>query len=308
MISAGGSDGPRVLYCHCAFTELAGDAAREAALKALLQSGAPFEAVPDLCELAARHDGLLADLAAGEAPVIVACHERAVRALFAQAGAPLPQAGPTFVNLRAEAPDAAAGRLRKLLGRRRDDCACADLEAIWRRLSGRPEGAWVPWFPVIDYDRCAGCRQCLNFCIFGVYELAADGKVAVRNPAACKTNCPACARVCPNAAVIFPKHPAGPIDGSDEVSPGEPVRVDLAALTAGDVYETLRRRESNAKRRFSGEPAGAEAPGGKAACACSRTGNILARLGIPADVVESLDPDEVRRLERRAAPPPAAEK
>ena len=30
-------------------------------------------------------------------------------------------------------------------------------------------GAWKPWFPVIDYDRCTNCMQCLSFCLFGVY-------------------------------------------------------------------------------------------------------------------------------------------
>src|SRR2546422_3501427 len=30
-------------------------------------------------------------------------------------------------------------------------------------------GEWKPWFPVIDYDRCTNCMQCLSFCLFGVY-------------------------------------------------------------------------------------------------------------------------------------------
>ncbi|HRQ88427.1 MAG TPA: ferredoxin family protein, partial [Bacteroidia bacterium] len=33
---------------------------------------------------------------------------------------------------------------------------------------GEP-GAWKPWFPVIDYDRCTNCMQCLSFCLFDVY-------------------------------------------------------------------------------------------------------------------------------------------
>ncbi len=26
-------------------------------------------------------------------------------------------------------------------------------------------GAWKPWFPVIDYDRCTNCMQCLSLCL-----------------------------------------------------------------------------------------------------------------------------------------------
>jgi hypothetical protein len=27
----------------------------------------------------------------------------------------------------------------------------------------------VPGFPVIDYDKCTNCMQCLSFCLFGVW-------------------------------------------------------------------------------------------------------------------------------------------
>lgn len=76
------------------------------------------------------------------------------------------------------------------------------------------EGTWIPWYPVIDAARCKACRQCLGFCLFGVYTEAA-GRVAVAHPQRCKTNCPACARICPEAALIFPKCGEPPIDGSE---------------------------------------------------------------------------------------------
>ncbi|MEI9897476.1 MAG: hypothetical protein WDN28_27365 [Chthoniobacter sp.] len=74
-------------------------------------------------------------------------------------------------------------------------------------------GAWKPWFPVIDYDRCTNCMQCLSFCLFGVYGVDGDKHIQVQNNDHCKTNCPACSRVCPEAAIMFPKYKAGPING-----------------------------------------------------------------------------------------------
>lgn len=76
---------------------------------------------------------------------------------------------------------------------------------------------WTPWYPVIDYSRCVGCRQCMDFCLFGVYAAGQDHAVEVSKPSGCKTGCPACARVCPHAAIIFPKYAHSPING-DEVT------------------------------------------------------------------------------------------
>lgn len=305
----------RILYCHCAHSELLTDPVREAALKAILQSGLPYHAVSDLCELAARHDPMLAELASGGGLTVVACHQRAVRWLFSAGGAPLADGPATFFDMRAEAPQDISERLQQHLGRQRTDCACTDLEALWLRLGDVPQDAWTPWFPVIDRDRCIDCRQCLNFCIFGVYSVSAEGHVQVTSPANCKTNCPACARVCPRVAIMFPKHAAGPISGSLDSSEGEPVAVDIAALTSGDVYETLRRREQGAKRRFSQAlqpppgPADANADAAKAPCACSLTDKLLAKLGVPAEVFQSLGEDERSKIARLsgaavpAAPP-----
>lgn len=59
------------------------------------------------------------------------------------------------------------------------------------------------WYPLMDRDRCIQCRHCLQFCLFGVYG-EPGGEVQVVEPDACKDGCPACARVCPRGAIIFP--------------------------------------------------------------------------------------------------------
>jgi Pyruvate/2-oxoacid:ferredoxin oxidoreductase delta subunit len=117
-------------------------------------------------------------------------------------------------------------------------------------------GSWKPWFPVIDYGRCTNCMQCLSFCLFDVYGVNTEGKIRVQKAQNCKTDCPACSRVCPEVAILFPKYKSGPING-DEVKAEdlqrEKMKVDISALLGGDIYAALRQRSEGAKARFSKE-------------------------------------------------------
>lgn len=63
----------------------------------------------------------------------------------------------------------------------------------------------VPWFPTIIEELCDGCKICLNFCSFGVYEYAEKtNKVIVANPFNCEVGCSMCALKCEPRAIIFP--------------------------------------------------------------------------------------------------------
>ena len=270
----------RILYCHCAFSDVVPREVRREVLSRLAEACVPFEPVRDLCELAARREPLLGDLAGGGPLAVVACHPRAVRWLFAAAGAPLPAEGVELLNMRADPAEAIAeAALRGAEGQCR--CACGmNARVLESVLQVQAAPAWVPWFPVIDRDRCTGCRQCLDFCLFGVFGTDAEGRVVVEHPENCKTNCPACARVCPEAAILFPKHPRAPINGAPVGPEGEaePVRVDLEALVSGDVHEALRRRSEAARRRFSQAPDLQQAEAERDRCACAA--EILAHLGV----------------------------
>lgn len=101
---------PRILYCHCAYAQVVPKAVKEEVLGRLSGSGRAFDAVADLCELSARGDPALVDLASGDLR-IAACYPRAVRWLFSAGGAPLPVEGVEILNMRVETAEAVTERL-----------------------------------------------------------------------------------------------------------------------------------------------------------------------------------------------------
>lgn len=100
----------RILYCHCAFAQVVPPETKGAVLEQLSASGVSFEAVPDLCEMAARRDPALAQIAADGGGTIVACYPRAVRWLFTGAGLTLPDSV-RVLNMREAAAPEIAGAL-----------------------------------------------------------------------------------------------------------------------------------------------------------------------------------------------------
>lgn len=91
---------PRILYCHCQYAQVVPKEVKEAVLKKLCESGVAFEAVADLCEMAARRDPALQRLAAEGAVKIAACFPRAVKGLFHQANADLAADRTEVLNMR----------------------------------------------------------------------------------------------------------------------------------------------------------------------------------------------------------------
>lgn len=94
------------------------------------------------------------------------------------------------------------------------------------------------WYPVIDYGRCTNCLECLDFCLFGVYGVDALERILVENQDQCKKGCPACSRVCPQQAIIFPEYKAAAIAGADTGAVGG-LKIDLSKLFGGDVADAL---------------------------------------------------------------------
>jgi hypothetical protein len=108
------------------------------------------------------------------------------------------------------------------------------------------------WYPVLDLDRCTDCKECLNFCLFGVYSLDEGGAIFVEQPDACRPGCPACARICPSGAIMFPQHKDPAIAGDPQASL-QGLKLDLSQIFAVGDPALLAAEER--ERALAGEPA-----------------------------------------------------
>ena len=234
------SKSSHVIYCSCRHFEIVPEEVKTAVSDGLEADDIGFEAVGDLCELSARGDPELLRWSKYDNLKIIACYRRTVKWLFHASGAQLPDSAEIF-NMRTSSAEDIVSSLREI---ETPDKNRKDIEP-------ERKSDWIPWFPVIDYDRCVNCGQCLNFCLFGVFAMGADEKVHVVKPANCKTNCPACARVCPETAIIFPKYGQSPINGDqvdeNSLQDGD-IKVDLTEFLSGDIYNALRQRSKGQKR------------------------------------------------------------
>src|SRR5581483_5285674 len=93
-------------------------------------------------------------------------------------------------------------------------------------ITGEPRAQ--RWYPVIDYTRCTNCLECIDFCLFGVYGIDKQDTILIEQPDNCRKGCPACSRVCPENAIIFPLHKSPAIAGGNEVAGS--LKIDLSLL------------------------------------------------------------------------------
>lgn len=84
------------------------------------------------------------------------------------------------------------------------------------------------WYPVIDFSRCTNCMECIDFCLFGVYGIDSLETIMVEQADNCRKGCPACSRVCPQNAIIFPQHKTPAIAGAPVDTGG--LKIDLSKL------------------------------------------------------------------------------
>jgi len=94
------------------------------------------------------------------------------------------------------------------------------------------------WYPVIDYSRCTNCMECIDFCLFGVYGVDTVDRILVENQDNCKRGCPACSRVCPEHAIMFPDYKTPAIAGAP-VGAITGLKIDLTKLFGGDAQDAL---------------------------------------------------------------------
>jgi len=273
--------------CTCAWYDLVPVEAKRKVYGALVGAGGKVEVVPDLCGLAAKGDPRLAEWAKAESLKIVACYPRAIEWLFHAAGAPLGETQVEVFNLRTQDPDEV---VRALIGKEPSGDA---VEVTLPEKSGE----WTPWFPVIDYSRCKSCKQCFDFCLFGTFTVSENGRVDVSSPASCKTNCPACARVCPHKAIIFPKYADSPINGDEVLEEStDETGADgkLSGMLQGNIRDVIRSRTEKTKR-FSTNPEDRRNSGPKPSME-----KLRRDLDIPLDVLRALTPEEMQRVRAKS--------
>ncbi len=217
-----------IIVCSCEKYKLLDSQEVKKVVSSLRSGGREVQLVADFCRMA---------LSQGDIPRLaglVACHTRAQKALCAYAQVDCAH----FYDLRGQSAQALAEQMELPFD------ADAPLEDI--SLPSYDESEVIAWYPTIDYDHCKSCMKCVNFCMFGVYDKDDKGRPRVNKPLNCKTNCPACARVCPHAAIIFPKHGDAPINGGEGGT-----RADLTmaqALNDKQLYEKLSARRALARK------------------------------------------------------------
>ncbi len=263
------SDNSAVLFCNCAYYSLHDPASKETALAFLRSRHIATSFFADLCEAAAEKPRRLQLPAHARRIYVFACSARAVKSLLNYAGIEMEDREIVCVNLREP-----LGEEYERFKAAADDLPVDPDFSMPESLEQKKE--WIPWYPVIDRDHCVNCMQCLNFCLFGVYHPDKNGQVQVANPSACKTNCPACARVCPSNAILFPKHNEPSINGLDQ-----PASEKKHVEDSGNLLEQLQKRNhavSSPQQTLR---------------------EMQKKFSIPDEVLHSLTPGEMNELQRR---------
>jgi NAD-dependent dihydropyrimidine dehydrogenase PreA subunit len=233
--------GKKIVFCNCG-GEIISPKRLELMQDSLSNVQAEIIKISDICGLAALNkDRLNAVFSQGNEYLLIGCYSRSMKLLLAQAHVDFTQTSIQFVNYIELADDRIMEEIASFL------VSTNELHSIQEIAS---LSDWPSWYPIIDSDRCTRCGQCADFCLFSVYEKA-DDRVTVINPQNCKNNCPACARICPHTAIIFPKYNyGGAISGSekiDEMAEQKRMALDIDNILGGNVYDALEKRKM--KRR-----------------------------------------------------------
>lgn len=126
-------------------------------------------------------------------------------------------------------PNTFVNEIRRITGLEAPSDNELSLAVLGGRIVQVEEKTGRRWYPVIDFDRCTNCMECVDFCLFGVYGVDHGENILVEQPDNCRKGCPACSRVCPENAIIFPQHKAPAIAGA-EIAGDEGFKIDLSQL------------------------------------------------------------------------------
>ena len=230
--------GKKVVFCNCGAKLISAERLGEIVVF-LKQTEIPFVQISDLCGCSVtRKKETYEIFGFDDEFLIIACYPRAVRLLLENCGVVYSIERFHHLNFRE-----------------------LDNQAIFQKIDSFLDGGlqkgtpfellstteWPSWFPAIDYSRCTACGQCADFCLFGVYQKT-DKRVVVTNPQGCKNNCPACGRICPQTAIVFPKYDqGGAISGADtidEIAEQQRQKHDVDTILGSNIYKALEMRKA----------------------------------------------------------------
>ena len=228
----------KVIFCNCG-AKLIGSERLDGISEYLNLSKNAFAEISDLCGCSVDRKSETRDLFLEDDEVlIIACYPRAVRLLLENCGIDHQSRKFSYLNFR----------------EMKDYQIFAEISIFFIGETEKDEvtgfnsnAEWPSWFPMIDYSRCNTCGQCADFCLFAVYEKT-DNKVVVVNPKGCKNNCPACGRICPQTAIVFPKYEHdGAIAGADtidEIAEQQRQSHDIDTILGSNIYKALEMRKA----------------------------------------------------------------
>ncbi len=240
-------DNKQIIFCQCNSQLLNQKVAEEVNFH-IKNSNAQVYKLADLCGLCATQKQTVQELFSDEKEsLVIACYLRAVKSLLNFAGVKNPGKNMQVLNFR----ELTTEQIKKAVTDFDTDSAEPQPAIEYKSATD-----WPSWYPVVDYDRCIGCGQCADFCLFGTYEKG-PGSIKVINPQACKNNCPACGRICPHTAIIFPKYEQlGAVSGSDvidEIAEQQKRKTDVDTILGSDIYKALERRKAKRRRIINTE-------------------------------------------------------
>jgi Pyruvate/2-oxoacid:ferredoxin oxidoreductase delta subunit len=235
--------GKKIIFCNCGSDKISRERLQSIE-NDLNNANINITKISDLCAVSALNAGKLKGVfRENEEYLIIGCNTRSLKLLLEKAHIETGKQSLRFINFF-ESDDEDVRKEISSFSIQGDYTNQAQVEEIENSTG------WHSWYPLIDYSRCTECGQCADFCLFGVYEKT-EGKVSVINPRGCKNNCPACARICPQTAIVFPKYKqGGAIGGSDVIDEiSEQIRQaeDINSILDGDIYSALEQRRK--KRR-----------------------------------------------------------
>lgn len=229
--------GKKIIFCSCGGEIISGERLKSIKAK-LYQSNADITEISDICRLSVIGiDELKAIFSEENEHLIIGCYSRTMKLLLGRLMVNFEELTIQYLNFVELTNEQLYHEIEGF-------CANSQQENTMREIITSDE--WPSWFPVIDYSRCTACGQCADFCLFGVYEKTEE-RVSVLYPQGCKNNCPACARICPHTAIIFPKYKhGGAISGSveiDEMAEQKRQAMDIETILGGDIYSALEQRK-----------------------------------------------------------------